>query len=256
MVAGASNGSNGWRLLSASVAVASLAALTGAAGCGTSNQGNGGSPDAGHPIGMIETVMTGGGGAATSSGGGSLFTMIAQDASAEASSPVTDGAPADAIASSGGSSDGGDGEAPSTCVDYQAPTCGIGATCDLRYNTCCANPTTLTARCVAKPQPCEQEEAPVACVQACECPTGQVCCGYYYQLMGAVGSGCQTVGQGGACQPSPQTNTQAAAQLCGTQGECVEGDCINQTCVDDVTLNVCGLQSQAPFFCEANDAGI
>ena len=130
----------------------------------------------------------------------------------------------------------------------------MGKTCDRRYNTCCVNADFQT-RCVAKPEACEPSEYGVACGQACECPGGQVCCGYYYELMQVVGASCQTVPPGGLCQPNPQTNTQASAQLCGTEGECTQGDCINQTCVDGVTLSVCGLQSQAPFNCVANDAG-
>jgi hypothetical protein len=256
MVAGATSGSKSSRFLSAtvgSIVPVALAAIAMAGGCGTSNATSGGLPEAGPTgptIGMLEQVTTGGGGAATSSGGGSLFGNLPQDAAEETapSPPPLDAAP---------TSDSGDAGPPlQICVDYQPPTCGLGETCDLRYNTCCVNPTSLGTRCVPKSTGCMQEEAPVACVQACECPTGQVCCGYYYKTFQQIGSGCQTVGPGGACQPSPETNTQASAQLCGTDAECTQSTCINQTCIDNVTLNVCGVQDYDPFYCEANDAGI
>jgi len=246
MTAGASNGSNSWRLVWVTgLSVGVLAACLGA-GCSTKDEA---SPPA---QGMLVQVTTGGGGAATSSGGADLFGMLPQDASDETPPPASDGAPADSALAT---VDGGDGALPpSTCVDYVAPPCGLGKTCDRRYNTCCVNANFQT-RCVAKPDPCEPSEYGVACGQSCECPGGQVCCGYYYEVMQVVGASCQTVAPGGLCEPNPQTNTQASAQLCGTEAECTQGDCINQTCVDGVTLSVCGLQSQAPFNCVANDAG-
>jgi hypothetical protein len=246
MTAGASNRSNSWRLVWATgLSVGVLAACVGA-GCNTSDHSTPPTAEAGPTQGMLEQVTTGGGGAATSSGG---FGTLPQDA-AEEPEPESDGAPP------GDSSlDSGDGALPpSTCVDYVAPTCGLGKTCDLRYNSCCVN-ANLEARCVAKPEKCENSEDTVACTQACECPGSQVCCGYYYELMQVVGASCQAVAPGGLCQPNPQTNTQASAQLCGTQDECTQSTCINQTCVDGVTLSVCGLQSQEPFDCVANEAG-
>lgn len=250
MTAGASNESNSWRLLWATGL--SIGVLAASAGCGTTDHASAPSPEAGPTQGMLEQVTTGGGGAATSSGANSLFGNLPQDA-AEEPEPVSDGAPpAD---SSLDTFDSGDGALPpSTCVDYVAPTCGFGKTCDLRYNSCCVN-ANLQARCVAKPGSCEASEDTVACTQACECPGSQVCCGYYFQLMQVVGSSCQTVAPGGLCKPNPQTNTQASAQLCGTQAECTQNACINQTCVDGVTLSVGGLQSQDPFDCVANEAG-
>jgi|HubBroStandDraft_4_1064222.scaffolds.fasta_scaffold40698_2 hypothetical protein len=257
MVAGASDGSNRWRVVSATLLSVVALGLAVGAGCGTS--ANPVAPvEAGPPTGgvLLQQTTGGGGTTVTSSGGGALFGALPQDAADEPTEPPAgDGA----VASSDGSADGGDGAVPSTCVDYMPSTCGYGpdggfTTCDLRSTTCCITPT-LTGRCVPKPQPCEPSEDSVACLQACECPGGQVCCGYYYDLMQVVGSACQTVAPGGLCMPNPQTNTQASAQLCGTQAECTQSQCINQTCIDDITLNVCGLQSQDPFDCASNDAG-
>jgi hypothetical protein len=254
MVAGAAKGLNGWRVVSATLVSVVALGLVAGAGCGTTDHSEPPAGEAGATTpGMLEHVTTGGGGAAATSSGGNPFGNLPMDA-ADEPEPPSDGAPADALASFDGSSDGGDGAVPSTCVDYVAPTCGFGSTCDLRYNTCCVN-AQLQTRCIAKPEPCEPSEDSVACTQACECPGGQVCCGFYYDLMQVVGSACQKVDQGNLCQPNPQTNTQASAQLCGTQEECTQSQCINQTCVDGVTLSVCGLQSQDPFDCVANDAG-
>jgi hypothetical protein len=250
MVAGASERSIGWRVVSAALASIVVLALVAGAGCNTNDQAGPVPVREAGPPGMLEQVTTGGGGAAVASSGGNPFGSLPEDA-AEEPEPVSDGATPGASFDGG---DGGDGATAFTCVDYAPPTCGFGATCDLRYNTCCVD-AQLQARCVAKPEPCEPSEDSVACVQACECPGSQVCCGFYYDLMQVVGSACQTVQPGQFCQPNPQTNTQASAQLCATQEECTQSQCINQTCVDGVTLSVCGLQSQDPFDCVANEAG-
>jgi hypothetical protein len=253
MVSGAENGPNRWRVaLAAGLSVVALGLVAGS-GCGTSAN-----PVSPAPVaveagptgpGKLEQVTTGGGGGAVTSSGGNLFGNLPEDAADEPMEAVLD-ATSDALASFDGSTEGG--MPPSTCVDYVAPTCGFGETCDLRYNTCCVS-ASLTTRCVAKPQPCEPQEDSVACVQACECPGSQVCCGFYYDLMQVVGSSCQTVAEGNVCQPAT-TNTVSTAQLCGTQKECTQSECINQTCVDGITLNVCGLQSQDPFDCVSNGA--
>jgi hypothetical protein len=98
---------------------------------------------------------------------------------------------------------------------------------------------------------CTSNEVKVGCLQACECGAGTVCCGV---LNGAiVDSECQAVPANGHCQPYPQTSTQASAQLCKVTSECIGGQsCISQTCVLGAKLNICGLQSQAPFNCTAN----
>ena len=101
MTAGASNGSNSWRLVWATgLSVGILAACVGA-GCNTKDQV---SPPP--TQGMLVQVTTGGGGAATSSGGADLFGMLPQDASDDTASPVSDGAPEDSALASFDSGDG------------------------------------------------------------------------------------------------------------------------------------------------------
>jgi hypothetical protein len=259
MIAGASNGSNGWRYLTGALVSAAALTLSFGAGCGSSSGGATPAPEAGttRPPGMLTQVTTGGSTTWGSSGGltnpfGGSFVDAAEEGGATSDATVAVSVP-DAGDASG--DDGGEAGPPQlTCENYSPPTCGYGETCDLRYNTCCVSPN-LTTRCVAKPEPCETSEDSVACLQSCECPGGQVCCGYYFELEQVVGSSCRAVAQGDFCQPHPQTNTQAAAQLCGTQAECTQSDCVSQTC-EGVSFNICGLQSQDPFDCVANgDAG-
>jgi hypothetical protein len=89
------------------------------------------------------------------------------------------------------------------------------------------------------------------CLQATDCPAGQVCCATGDDA-GVLGPSCQTVPDGGACSGA---GTSGSAQLCQTQGECKNGlPCILQTCQiqpgTPAHLMICGLQSQAPFNCQ------
>ena len=87
------------------------------------------------------------------------------------------------------------------------------------------------------------------CSQACDCPTGQVCCGT--ENGAAATTSCQTVASGGSCPGGAM-----GAQLCAVDSECANGaGCLAQTCTAGANLNLCGLQSQSPFDCALRDGG-
>jgi hypothetical protein len=169
--------------------------------------------------------------------------------------------------SSGGSSDDGSmsdddaapieaGPPPAFCPsDYVPIPCGVdaGDTCDLRSSVCCVT-LSLQERClVGRTTKCASNEASAHCTNACDCPNGQVCCGVVNQLVGIATSGCQTVADGGLCNPHPPTNTQASAQLCNVDAECKNGQpCIFQTCAFGAMFHFCGLQTGDPYDCTAN----
>jgi hypothetical protein len=140
-------------------------------------------------------------------------------------------------------------DAPYSCDEYTAPMCGM-MPCDLRSNTCCLD-LNFNARCLPGANAnCNSNEATGHCLQQCECPADTVCCGVENSLVGVVQTACQSVPDGGHCQPYPQTSITAAAQLCHVNSECKTGDnCITQTCIYNLVVQVCGLQSQAPFNC-------
>ncbi len=144
-----------------------------------------------------------------------------------------------------------------TCGLYVAPNCGAGTDggllyCDLRSSTCCLT-LTLEGRCVANDggAACTKSEVTVGCSNACDCPSGQVCCGVENGI--AATTSCQTVAPGGSC-PAPSGSS--AAQFCTQDAECVNGaGCIAQTCTLGANLNICGLQGQPPFDCTLSNAG-
>jgi hypothetical protein len=242
-------GKGGSRLL---VFVA-LAAVTGAftavactaTGCGS---GSSAGPDTG------DSSVADGPGSSGSSGGSSSGT------SSSSGSMSDDGGDASPDRSTG--SDGGDaGDGASSCGPYTAPMCGTQADagpCDLHSSVCCVTPE-LGGRCLPKNPDgggvCDPNmEVQVGCLSACECPGAQVCCGVLENLV--VDTACQAVAQGGHCAPVMQTSTQASAQLCKVDSECVNGDpCIAQTCTLRANLNLCGLQTQSPFNCSPSDGG-
>ncbi|MGH7269911.1 MAG: hypothetical protein ACREJ3_05720 [Polyangiaceae bacterium] len=241
-------------------------------GCGTSAS----TPAAGNrrdaSVGFAMVVTAGGGAAASSSGGGAIVNPFgnlpdaagsgvssgsgsldaagsgASSGGDAAGSGASSGGDAAASGSDGGSSGAADASA-GVCSSYTAPMCGT-TPCDLRSNTCCVQ-FSLAARCIAgKNAQCASNEVTVHCLQACECGGGESCCGVENTLLGVVTSTCQNVPSGANCQPYPQTNTQAAAQLCQMTSECQNGQpCTAQTCIYGAMLKICGLQSQAPFNC-------
>lgn len=270
MPAGLSNGSKGLRLLIAVLGTVVPLAPAVMSGCGLSSSSNvAPAPttqipaDATIPLVM---VVTGGGGAPTSSSSSSSgaiqnpFGDLPMPDSGSSSGGTSSGSGSggdmsdDGSTDSGLSDDSGDGSgnpAANTCVNYAVPLCGADP-CDLRTSTCCVS-LSLQTRCLKKPMQCDpMMEASLHCLQACECPGGQVCCGVANTIIGAVTSECQSIPDGGLCNPHPQTNTQSSEQLCGTDAECTSGQgCIKQTCEYGVTLQICGLQSQDPFDCVA-----
>jgi hypothetical protein len=266
MPAGLSNGSRrakGLRLFIAVLGTLVPLAPGLASGCGSSSSTAAPVPttqipsDATVPLVM---VVTGGGGAPTSSSSSSSganqnpfgdLPMPDSGSSSGGTSSSGSGSDDGSIDSalSDDSGDGSGGPALNACTDYVVTNCGASP-CDLRTNVCCVT-INLDTRCVRKPADCDPKmEASIHCLQSCECPVGQVCCGVANTILGVVTSECQSIPDGGLCNPHPMTNTQASEQLCGTDAECTAGQgCIKQTCEYGVTLQICGLQSQAPFDC-------
>jgi hypothetical protein len=267
-----SMGSNGLRVLLALLGTVVPLAPGFVSGCGSSSSPSA-APDAATPSPVpsdatvpLVMVVTGGGGAPTSSGSssgaiqnpfgdlpvpdsGSSSGASSSSSSGSGSGALSDdGSAYDSSSSDGSSLDGPDGNG-TTCVDYVTPLCGTSP-CDYRYNTCCVS-ITYQARCIPNTMQCDPKmEASIHCLQACECTGGRVCCGVANTILGVVTSECQSIPDGGLCNPHPQTNTQSSEQLCGTDAECKAGQgCIKQTCEYGVTLSMCGLQSQDPFDC-------
>jgi hypothetical protein len=129
--------------------------------------------------------------------------------------------------------------------------------CDLRANDCCFNPTGFSGGTVVGTWSCPPKSTGCSgvlavtfgCTQACDCPTGQVCCGT--ENGSTATTTCQTVASGGSCPGGAM-----GAQLCTVSSECVNGEaCIPQSCADGANLSLCGLQSQSPFDCAPRDGG-
>jgi hypothetical protein len=248
------------------VVVGALVALALGSACGGSSTATPG-PDASTEAGItIGTVMTTGGGLLSD---GSTGMAVNPFGGSSSGGPSDDSGPASTDSGTGPdgsglgdgsglmSDDGGVNACPST---YTPPLCGT-TPCDLRTNTCCIQVNidlSLTATCVGGANAaCNQNEVTVHCLQSCECGGTNVCCGVYFKLMGEVESVCQPIanlvdGDAGGleCNPYPQTNTQASAQLCKTDAECENGgSCVAQTCAYGAMLSICGVQSQDPFDC-------
>jgi hypothetical protein len=207
----------------------------------------------------LVTVITGGGGAPTSSGSSSgviqnPFGDLPDTGSSSGTS--SSGGSSSGGASDDGSADASDGAVqpppnttPNCPADYAVQNCG-NAPCDYRSNTCCIN-VQFQTRCIpGNKSKCNSDEASIHCLQSCECGGGQACCGVLNTILGEVTTECQSIPDGGLCNPHPATNTQISEQLCGTNEECTAGQgCILQTCEYGVTTAICGLISFAPFNC-------
>jgi hypothetical protein len=144
------------------------------------------------------------------------------------------------------------------CSTYTAPVCNGTATCDLHSNTCCVTPALPpTGVCVAgNTATCASGASPFHCQYACECPTGESCCGVINTTNLSGSATCQAVANGGSC--TAQTSNQATAQLCKQDAECKNGQrCIAQTCTLGAKFQFCGVQNAPPFNCKADaaDAG-
>jgi hypothetical protein len=230
------------------------------------------SVDAGVIIGTVGHVITTGGGVATGGSSGSVtnpFGGSSSGGSSETGSPddsgstnddsgiaSDDGSMADGPSSGDGSGGNGDGGG---CSSYPPLVCG-GGPCDLGSHTCCVT-VQLAERCLAGTGAVcnSMKEASVHCSNACDCPTGQSCCGTIDLLSDSVQSTCQTLNpsvSGGNCPPYPATVSQASGQLCFVDSECQNGQaCIYQTCIYGAQFHICGLQSQSPFNCVASPTG-
>ncbi|HLK37472.1 MAG TPA: hypothetical protein VKU41_12020 [Polyangiaceae bacterium] len=270
---------NGVRALITVLGVGSLLAPAMLSACGTSSSATktDGAPPSDGGVQLV-MIVTGGGGAPTSASSGQLMAPTnpfgnSGSGSSGAASGATDdasdmdsssGAPSGASsgASSGDTSDattdagddsslegGSSTDGPATCGPYVAPMCGT-TPCDLRSNTCCVS-LSLQTQCIKGANAtCPSNQATLHCSQACDCPSGTVCCGVENTIQGVVQTVCQNVPDGGFCSPHPQTSTQASGQLCKVSSECKNGEgCIYQSCVYGAMLYVCGLQSQSPFNC-------
>jgi hypothetical protein len=263
MADGGSRGSNGSRRLQAFVAILGVVLPFGPTligGCGSSSAAP--APAAPGPtvtsdaaVPQVTVITYGGGGGSSGAMISNPFGGSSSGSSSSGSGTIDSGA--DDGPDDDGATDGGvpEGSVVAKCDDtYLPPQCGDTAadTCDLRSNTCCVN-LSLVARCIPGANAdCAKNEATIHCTQACECGGGDsVCCGVENQILGVVTTQCQTVVDGGLCNPHPQTATQASAQLCKDSSECKNGKgCILQSCEFNAVLSVCGLQSQDPFDCK------
>jgi hypothetical protein len=189
----------------------------------------------------------------SSSGSGDPF-ATPDSSSGSSGSTHGDDTGLDATIDDTGAPDGDDGgDSGSECPAYVPRDCG-SEKCDLRTHTCCVS-VSLQTMCVpgTGSDACPSNQASVHCLDSCECPAGKVCCGVENTLIGAVYSECQAVPNPGYCSPYPQTSTEASAQFCSRDDECRNGQkCIAQTCEFGAMFNICGLQSQDPFQCKAD----
>jgi|HubBroStandDraft_1064217.scaffolds.fasta_scaffold30428_2 hypothetical protein len=175
--------------------------------------------------------------------------------------------------SSSGSGSGGSCVAPASTPrvssniefdDAGVPLCGSGP-CDLTTHICCVS-ALAEGTCLAAGSTCPESggypQAQFECLQASECPCGQVCCGIANdaQNSSSAGSSCQDISATGACSPVADAGAQSkagSAQLCQTDAECKNGTtCSWQVCNVQTpygaampNLTMCGLQSDAPFNC-------
>jgi len=112
--------------------------------------------------------------------------------------------------------------------------CGATADCNNTTNTCCIQ-LDGGAQCIdGADASCPSDTATIHCLEAADCPGGQVCCGSYSATALTATSACQV----GPC---------STVQFCRTNGECENHQsCVPQTC-DGEKLELCGLFSLGTF---------
>jgi|HubBroStandDraft_1064217.scaffolds.fasta_scaffold30428_1 hypothetical protein len=245
-----------WLLGVAPCAVAALVSVS-APGCGSKGNSALSGDDSDDASSSSGSSSGGGSSSSGSSGGGG-------------SSSSSGTHPSGSGSSSGSTSGSSSGRVESNIVFNEAgvPLCGSVA-CNLTSNTCCVA-LNQTGSCIPQGQSCTSQEAQFKCLEASDCPSGQVCCGVANNSAGAAsaGSECQDIAAAGHCSPVPDAGAQStlgSAQLCQTNAECVNHmDCTWQVCSIDTTidgvpnvmlmpnLTMCGLQSAAPFNCTAH----
>jgi hypothetical protein len=142
-----------------------------------------------------------------------------------------------------GAKDGGDGAAANACVVPEggaactphSVACGASP-CTTPADQCCANGFTSGApntgsTCSAVDASCGILTTAVACDEAADCPSGQVCC----ETPAGLGPGTQL------CASSCASGSY---QLCRSNTECGSAKCTPQSCgIPSYNVEACGMQS-------------
>jgi hypothetical protein len=202
-------------------------------------------------------------GACSSGQGQPQDDLLAEDAAAAddaSSASDAQGTPRD---SASGAHDGGSGAerrvASQVVFDNGLPACGSTA-CDLANGKeCCVTGTFNTSSgtfsadyaCQAPSASCNpQLGGALRCVEAADCPSGEVCCGHVSAA--TTTSTCES-----SCEASADAGG-GTAPLCQTNAECPNHDCTWQDCkfnnspLTQAELTMCGVQTGAPFYCHAH----
>jgi len=138
-----------------------------------------------------------------------------------------------------GGSDAPADASPKVCVPVEGGlacdpahiACGA-LLCDAGAQICCINDGGAKETCTVppptdggKPPPNSCTGTKMACDEAADCPSGQLCCGF--------------VGGGGGFATACQTSCGTGLQICHGSAECVTGECVVQQC-RGVTIETCG----------------
>ncbi len=241
-----------------------LLSALGVVGCGKSSSGGFDDDDA-------SSGQQGEDGSSPSSSGSPSFGSSSSSGSGTGSSSSgSHGSSGSGSGSSGGSS-ASTARVVSSVVytDGGVPVCG-STPCDLTSNVCCVS-AQGDGSCLKAGSTCPDTvilgssfpQAQFDCLQASDCPAGDVCCGVATDATNtaSAGSNCQDISSTGQCSPvaSGSQSKSGSAQLCQTDAECKN----KQTCqwqVCDVqtpygaaspNLTMCGPQTGAPFNCKA-----
>jgi len=110
-------------------------------------------------------------------------------------------------------------------------TCGT-LLCDAGSQVCCINDGGAKETCTVapptdggKPPPNSCTATKMACDEAADCPSGNVCCGF--------------VGAGGGFTTSCAPSCGTGLQFCHGSAECVTGECTLQAQCHGVTIETC-----------------
>lgn len=137
-----------------------------------------------------------------------------------------------------GASDAGT-DADKTCVpvDGGLPCDGLHVACgnlqcDAGTQVCCINDGGTKETCTpvqqdgGKPPPNVCTATKMACDEAADCPSGQICCGF--------------VGSGGGFNTACQASCGTGLQFCHGSAECSSGSCTVMPNCHGVTIETCG----------------
>jgi hypothetical protein len=104
--------------------------------------------------------------------------------------------------------------------------------CEAGAQVCCINDGGTKETCAipppsdgGKPPPNSCTGTKMACDEAADCPSGQICCGF--------------VGTAGGFATTCQTSCGTGLQFCHGSAECVTGECTIQTQCHGVTIETC-----------------